>query len=241
MTELRLDKNSLPGEALSLLTLPLRHGGFGLRSMVATAPAAFLGSLAAAARHLPSPMQSAATPLIEEIKHALLCCQLPGLRLPPAASFLACAARRPPRYLQHSITAAIEDRLARSIGGSVALSSHLLSLRQAGASSWLAATPSRPELMLCDDDFRLAARLRLRLPPSSSTATHCPCGDELLSDHFMACKRLKRRSVTSRHAVLLQLLVSFLREAGLQPVPEARTEDGERRSSLVPGWDLSPS
>jgi hypothetical protein len=54
MTTLRLDKESLSKEVLTLLTLPLRHGGFGLRSMVATAPAAFLSSLAAAARHLPS-------------------------------------------------------------------------------------------------------------------------------------------------------------------------------------------
>ena len=37
-----------------------------------------------------------------------------------------------------------------------------------------------------------------------------------------------RRSVTARHTIILQLLVSFLREAGLQPIPEARTEDGER-------------
>ena len=44
----------------------------------------------------------------------------------------------------------------------------------------------------------------------------------------MVCKYLKRRSVTSRHAILLQLLVSFLREAGMQPIPEARTENGER-------------
>jgi hypothetical protein len=154
----------------------------------------------------------------------------PGLKLPHASAFLACAVRRPPRSLQHSITAAIEDALASSIGNTIALSSHLLSLRQAGASSWLIATPSRPELMLSDDDFRLAARLRLRLPPPSSVlATLCSlCGNELLPDHFMVCRPLMRRSVTSRHTILLQLLVSFLREAGLQPVPEARTEDGER-------------
>ena len=36
------------------------------------------------------------------------------------------------------------------------------------------------------------------------------------------------RSVTTRHSIVLQLLVSFLRDAGLQPIPEARTEDGER-------------
>jgi len=52
MTTLHLDRDSLPEEMRKLLTLPLRLGGFGLRSMVATAPAAFLGSLAAAARPL---------------------------------------------------------------------------------------------------------------------------------------------------------------------------------------------
>src|SRR5205823_2564930 len=102
-------------EALTLLTLPLRHGGFGLRSMAVTAPAAFLGSLAAAARHLPS-LHLAATPLMEEIEDALSHCQLPGLKLPPAISFLACAARQPPRSLQHAITSAIEDYLSRSVG-----------------------------------------------------------------------------------------------------------------------------
>ena len=44
---------------------------------------------------------------------------------------------------------------------------------------------------------------------------------------IMVCRHLMRRSVTSRHAVLLQFLVSFLRDAGLQPIPEARTENGE--------------
>ena len=163
LTTLRLDKASLPEEVLTLITLPLRHGGFGLRNMVATAPAAFLGSLAAAARHLPS-AHLAHSPLFNEIEHALSHCQLPGLRLPPTTSFLASAARQPLRSLQHTITAAIEDQLSRSARGSVAMAAHLLSLRQAGASSWLTATPSRPELMLSNDDFRLAARLRLRLP-----------------------------------------------------------------------------
>src|SRR6185436_1217236 len=32
----------------------------------------------------------------------------------------------------------------------------------------------------------------------------------------------------SRHDTLLQLLVAFLRDAGLQPIPEAQVESGER-------------
>ena len=65
---LRLDLDSLSEVVRSQLTLPLRHGGFGLRSMLAIAPAAFLGSLAAAARHLP---QLVDVPLTCEIEHSL--------------------------------------------------------------------------------------------------------------------------------------------------------------------------
>jgi hypothetical protein len=142
--------------------------------MVAIAPAAFLGSLADAARHLP---QLADIPLALDIAHALSRCQFLGLKLPTAAAFLTCAARRPPISLQKTISSAIEDTLLRSIGDSPSLSSHLLSLKQTGASGWLAAIPSRPELTLADEDFRLAARLRLRPSPSASiAATICPCG-----------------------------------------------------------------
>jgi len=183
--------------------------------MKLTAPAAYLGSLAAAAPHLPAQLLDAA-PFIREIEHALSYCRLPGLRVPSAGSFLARAARRPPRALQHTITAAVEDAVTRAVDADPALSSHLLSLRQTGAANWLTVTPSRPELSLADDDFRLAARLRLRLHPSTPVpGVPCACGEELEADHFMVCQHLKRHSVTARHAIVLQLLVSFLRDAGL--------------------------
>ena len=224
---LHLDPSCL-GDASTLLTLPIKHGGFGLRRMKLTAPAAYLGSLAAAAPHLPAQLLDAA-PFIREIEHALSYCRLPGLRVPSADSFLARAARRPPRALQHTITAAVEDAVTRAVDADPGLSSHLLSLRQTGAANWLTVTPSRPELSLADDDFRLAARLRLRLHPSTPVpGVPCACGEELEADHFMVCQHLKRHSVTARHAIVLQLLVSFLRDAGLGPIPEARTEHGER-------------
>src|SRR6185503_4178885 len=130
---------------------------------------------------------------------------------------------------QHTITAAVEDAVTRAVDADPGLSSHLLSLRQTGAANWLTVTPSRPELSLADDDFRLAARLRLRLHPSTPVpGVPCACGEELEADHFMVCQHLKRHSVTARHAIVLQFLVSFLRDAGLRPIPEARTEHGER-------------
>ena len=62
---LRLDASSLPGEARSQLALPLRLGGFGIRSMVTTAPAAFIASVAAAAPYLSPPQALSSTSIFQ--------------------------------------------------------------------------------------------------------------------------------------------------------------------------------
>ena len=131
---LHLERDSLSALVLQLLAFPTSHGGFGLRRMELAAPAAFLGSLAAAARYMPSPELLSSIPLTGEIERALSVCQIPRLRLPTVGSFLASAARRPPRGLQHLIVTAMEDALVRDVRDNPALASHLLSLRQAGAS-----------------------------------------------------------------------------------------------------------
>src|SRR5690348_1913560 len=46
-------------------------------------------------------------------------------------------------------------------------------------------------------------------------------GMNLTTDHFLTCNLLFRRSSTTRHDELLKLLVKFLHDSGLQPVPEA--------------------
>ena len=51
---LHLERDSLSALVLQLLAFPTSYGGFGLRRMELAAPAAFLGSLAAAARYMPS-------------------------------------------------------------------------------------------------------------------------------------------------------------------------------------------
>ena len=130
---LRLDLDSLSEVVRSQLTLPLRYGGFGLRSMVAIAPAAFLGSLAAAARHMPHLVD---VPLMLEIEHALSRCQFLGLKLPNAASFLTCAARRPPVSLQKRFHLLSRTPLALYQGFSCSLLAP--SQPKAGWSLWLA-------------------------------------------------------------------------------------------------------
>ena len=53
------------------------------------------------------------------------------------------------------------------------------------------------------------------------TRHHLLCGKNVTTDHFLTCNLLFRRSSTARHDELLKLLVKFLHDSGLQPVPEA--------------------
>src|SRR5690349_6844272 len=64
---------------------------------------------------------------------------------------------------------------------------HLLSLQQPGSSAWLSTAPTRPELVLANEDFRLAVRLRLRLLPNFPPLSTCNCGSPLFPDLFLSC------------------------------------------------------
>jgi len=68
LAKLQVDPASVPALARQQLTLPLRQGGFGLRSSYLIAPAAYLASLASHLSHI-SPLADTATAVI-----------LPGLR-----------------------------------------------------------------------------------------------------------------------------------------------------------------
>jgi len=157
---LRLELDSMSEGTRLQLSLPLRLGGFGLSSMITTAPAAFISSVAAAAPYLPAPQLLTSTPLFAELDRALsLVRQFRGVKFPPAYPFLTLASQRPPRGVQRSISSAISESQLLNIlsSGSPTLTAHFTSLKQAGASAWLATIPSRPEFILSDDDFRLAA------------------------------------------------------------------------------------
>ena len=65
---------SLPLEAQKQLQLPLRLGGFGLRSTEATAPAAFLGSVSAASAFL----SAFPNPFLDDIKHCYHLLSIPN-------------------------------------------------------------------------------------------------------------------------------------------------------------------
>lgn len=78
----------------------------------------------------------------------------------------------------------------------------------------MSCLPSSPSLSLTSDEFKLASRLRLFLPPSNSLPLLCHCSRPLSDpSHFLSCERLKDlRRV--RHDRIVRLLSSLIQRVG---------------------------
>ena len=226
---LQIDPVQLSQVASTLLRLPLRSGGLGLRSTASVAPAAYLASIAASAHSIasvPRPRGPAlhSASLLEHLKFSFgrleVKNQNPNLavKLPTPSRFLPHFLKQSPQHLQRTITTQLDKRLLSSLHDlqSPKLTAHLTSLAQRSASLWLSTIPSRPEFVLHNDHFRLAARLRLSLPPCSGPPNSCACGRSPLPvDHFLCCKLFRRRAVTDRHDSIANFLHHFLLDSGV--------------------------
>ena len=136
---LQLPQQSLSQVALRQIQLPLRLGGLGLRSVVDTAPAAYLGSLAASAPLIapicsPPPAPSL-TILQQSLDHFNQC---DDLKLPTPQHFFAHVAnpspatRLPPHKLQQHLSFALAQSHQHQLYKSLTqpLQAHLTSLSQ---------------------------------------------------------------------------------------------------------------
>ena len=231
---LQIPDTSLSPVALTQIRLPLRFGGLGLRSLVDTAQAAYLASIAASASFLlpfSDPQHHSLTSDLEDsIEHFQHC---PDLKFPAPDGFVKYFADPPANSPLPS--AKLQKRLLIDLALSQlrqlkkenvedeTLIAHLTSLSQKGASLWLSTTPFRPEFEFRDEDFLLALRVRLRLDPAPDMPSHCFCGTELTTpDHFFVCVNLRRRAITQRHDSIAHFLHNFLRRAEAEAELEPR-------------------
>jgi hypothetical protein len=88
-----------------------------------------------------------------------------------------------------------------------------------GSMSWLIATTHT----LRDWEWRVAARMRLGMPPSDLVEAPCSCGvvvqrDGML-DHFAACVRVSGITKIHRHNEVQAALVAGVRRLGLSAIP----------------------
>jgi len=160
---LRLDLAYVPQVALTQLRLPLRMGGFGLRSMTHVAPCAFLASIAAAAPSLCVPPSDT---LCLDIKLAQDFIG-PGPALPSPQDFLPFFSEpSSSRGLQRTLTSRADRSCLSTLYSdkSASVDAHLLSLKQSGASMWLSDVPTRPEFCFSDEEFRFCPFTFLSFP-----------------------------------------------------------------------------
>ena len=189
VTILKLSEGNLSQVAQHQLSMPLRQGGLGLRQTVIIAPAAFLGSIADSSPFLYNVSRSDPPPhseaLLEDLTESYRVLGLPSprIKLPNPPNFIQHFSHPQHAHakLQHSLSFFLAKTFLNSTFKpllSPLEQAHFTSLSQRCSSLWLTTPPGRPEYQMSDDDFLLAIRYRLRLPPASpcpSTASVvCP-------------------------------------------------------------------
>ena len=261
LDKLAIHKDDLTATATRLLQAPLRHGGFGMSAAARTSHAAYLGSLAAVADvpvfagyRRPDTLPDS-LPLHGWIAGSMRAvldeCPEAEEHLPStAASFVhhfANASSTVASSLQrtlstlatkHQFNASLSAaRGGRRMDGGASLA-HLLAISAKRACAWKTVMPSTEELALKDDQYRLAARLNLGLPPMAPGALpkvcpSCNTHDSLSADpwHFLTCAQGKRGEIEERHNAVADAIYRTVLAVGGQAVREPRNleaADGRR-------------
>ncbi len=221
-------------EALSLLSLPLRHGGLAYRSMLTASPMAFIGAAAQASVHLARFRDPRLTPASSSTLHAYATALAAIHRrdIPDAAALLppdaaALWGHYSPRgdgapcvrYLQRTLTHLVHQHLFDAL---FARATPMAKARLRSNSAKYAGTAFAPFLgpdpsfTLSAAHFRIAARLRLGLDPTHRMPAFCFCGADLSEDphHFLSCIRLHSSVVNLRHDRINQTIERWISRLG---------------------------
>lgn len=174
----------LDNAALLPLTLPVRLGGFGLRSVRLASPAAYWSSIARSTPYIldfvPDRDQLVRGELkaiiVEDIRscHQTLYSMIqniPRELVPPEAAdiWTTYGQGAVSRRLQKALCALIDDAVAAHYGtvhGRRPDKQRMTSCSARSAGAWLLAIPQAPSATLSDNEFRYAARHRLGLHPA---------------------------------------------------------------------------
>jgi hypothetical protein len=220
------------------LKLPIRHGGFGLRSMDLTSPAAWWSALAQAYRFIlrlvPSP--AALTPDVPFVKTQSLChafftkykIPLKGNPVPPTpAEFWTIYQRQrayagTQRLIMVSLYKSLHNQLKSQFKSPSPDFARIVSVSEKSTGLWLTTLPIHPSLIMHNTHFSIASRIRLGLVPFDDLKS-CSCNASLLNSplHFLDC-RLFRPLVTARHDRLVHTLARIARSVGVAVVVEPR-------------------
>ena len=239
---------SIDNAAFIPLSLPIRLGGFGLRSVRLVSPAAYWASLACSAPYIldfvPDRQQFIRGELKGDfVENVKVCHQalrdmiqnVPKELVPtdPDKFWSNYGQGRVSRGLQKALSHLVDERVAAHYV--VARNSRqdkqrMTSCSARNAGAWIMAVPQAPVVTLSDSDYCYAARHRLGLHPQHDLPPKCVCGESLRDDpaHFHSCPRLMPRAITARHDALVQVVASMFKRAGGMVTIEVKCE-GETR------------
>ena len=198
-------------EARLILSLPIREGGFGLRSTERSSPPAYWSALAQAAPELllfankmktssdassqpPPSLLDSSRPFVNAlsdchkfmVQNGVVPLKDDLLPLNYKGYWQFYGTKSPGRGLQRLLSSTIESSMAASLltkaDKDFRTKARLRSTRGKGAGAWLTTLPVTPALTLSDAHFRVACRLRLGLPPHDHLPRYCSCGYSLEGD-----------------------------------------------------------
>lgn len=209
-------------------SLPVRHGGLGIRSVSTLAPSAFLAS-------------AAGTHTLQEL--ILRNCHVAREDISTSlASWVSLSRSQAPPDLQNcsqrSLDSAITTTAHQSVLDAQANSvnrARILATAAAHSGDWLHALPiSACGLRLSDEAVRVAVGLRLGV--ELCQAHQCPCGATVDTHglHVLSCKRSAARA--QRHHYINDLIWRALSRAGIPSVKEPHglvRSDGKRPDGLT--------
>jgi len=248
-------------ETSRILQAKLRHGGFGLTSAARTSPAAYLGSVAAvssapaftAYRKDASPLPSdallhgwidssmaaitTATPASSEHLPSTASSFFQHFSKPSSSSSLQHTLSS--QASQHSFQASLDraHQMRKTDGGAALAHAKATSAPRAWA--WKMVIPTTKELELTDLQYRMSARLNLRLHPVTGAASlppDCPLCHQrgaISADlwHFLSCRKQQGGGQIHRHDDVVRALYHIALVLGVQAVREPtglHAEDGRR-------------
>ena len=138
------------------------------------------------------------------------------------------------RGLQKLLIAEVENncaaRLLQDSQGDPRTVARLTSAQSKLAGVWLTSLPVSKDQTLSDNHFRMAARLRLGLPPQDDLPRQCSCKSVLQEDplHFFSCEKLRQTAMTMRHDLIVRILSRFVQRAGGSCYVEPKFYSGKR-------------
>jgi hypothetical protein len=231
--KLRIRPDASTQMAREQLKLPVRLSGWGLRPAEHTLHFAFFGALAASSVLL-CKLFPAGLPVAFAASVAASWANITSRLNPRGDTPVEVLPDRPDETLefyrrdrdaasklQRVLTAMWEESAFRALKLCDEATQddvrRLDSLAEQMSGAWVATIPCTSRLSINDRLYRLAARLRLGLPPADHMPERCACGANLANGnwiHLMGCKKFSPNLVIHRHNAVVECTARAVRRVG---------------------------